>query len=303
MNTVALQLCDLLINSVIPKYFQKYVTTEYYPIIVGGSAVSRCLRLYPETSALLNDVFKSDIDVDFVVANTKAVTLKSASEAQYGFVSDITSDNQFKQFFQKHKDYKYDVVKRQIPSKPTLQVVTLKLKYKLEKPVDIMDTVLFTETDKISYKFFQSYFDVKYPILRQTDNNMLYGSCEWIFYDTVRMMFIYDMYLQKPEKDASASSRLFYFKKLKRYVLKFSALYIAVHEGNYHKAKTVYNHVLSLLQSALTNSSVVTEPDSAIPVKEQKYLHKVITNMMDADKDLVEYRKRLIELCQNDACI
>ena len=303
MKLVAQQLHDLLLRTIIPRYFINYVKPEYYPVIVGGVAIIRCLQMYPEVHDLIDDVLKSDIDVDFVVMGTTNATLKNASIAQFAFILDITRDTDFKQFFKKHPDHKFVIVRRKIPQKPKLQVITIKLKHGTDKPIDILDTVLIhTDTNGHKMNLYRSFFDSKYPIIRQTNANVLYGSCEWIYYDTVNMMFIYDRYLQKSDVTASASYRYFVFKKLVRYVLKFSALYIAVNKGNNEHIKAIYSHVLSLLKNSLVNNSVVTQQDPVIPDAERLYLHKVITAIIDSSNDITEFVKLHKEICKNNDC-
>lgn len=161
----------------------------------------RCMNMYPDSRRLVSDVFRTDIDIDFVV---KDAPLSEVKEAQAAFMKRICDHDLFVRFFERNSDMSFVVKNRSIPNKPHMFIVGLDVFYPgsgnsatAKKNKDaIIDLVLFHDKEKMSFHAYKKFFKSRFPILREIDNNCLYASCQWIFFDTVRMMIVYDDYLK-----------------------------------------------------------------------------------------------------------
>lgn len=295
------EISNILLTKVLPRIIPLYTTADYAPFIIGGTAVTRCMSMYDETRVLLHNVFNKDIDIDFIMFNSDDKTIKKANAAHAKFIKDIVASKEIQEFDKNHPEFTMRVSEIFIPHKPSLKVKKLQLVYD-KVHIDAIDVVMYNQYDQ--QNFYKTFFKTKYPILRQTDNNMLYASCEWIFYETVRMMYVYDNYLSSAVEDMpNLPSRKHVFKKLVRYVLKFCALYVVMHEGEgFDQYKHVYNHVKQLLVGALERRSFLNSPLPDIQKQEQKYLHDIIQKILKK-KELHKFKKHLEKLCRNNDCL
>lgn len=271
----------VIIDIVLPRVFPSYITDRFAPIIVGGTAVARCMTIYDETRSLLDKVFNNDIDIDFILYDLSKQTVEQAKHAQTKFITDIASSPEVASYISRYPDYVVRTVDVVIPHKPGLSVKKQQLfNSKSNIKTDVLDVVLYNEEH--NHTFYTSFFKTKYPILRERNSNMLYTSCEWIFYETIRMMYIYDSYLSHTTRDKpNTPSRKYIFRKLVRYVLKFCVLFAVIHEGKgFEEFKPLYNHVRELLVGALSKTSIANKADPTIPKHEQRYLHRLINQIL-----------------------
>lgn len=306
MENLALDLHDLLQQKVLPRYFHKYVTKDYYPIIIGGSAVLRCMTMYPETRALVDDTFKSDIDVDFVLRAFSKRDIKRAAIAQDAFLHDIVNDVDFVDMINKSRVFECYLRPLQIPNKPLLRVVSLNIRNKVGTTnggtayITILDTVLFHEKEKVTHNFYKKYLKSTYPIPRETNGNILWGSCYWMFLDTVRMMYIYDYHLSHWREELPAKRKQFIFIKLHKYILKFCVLYVVMHEANQdslNEVMVVYQQIMTRLNKALKRPNVLnTTTGVTIPKEDRQTIVNIVKKLLNISSEVQGFAQDLRKL-------
>lgn len=278
---------ELLISHVLPKYLPHHITKSYYPVVIGGSSVSRCMQSDYETSQMVDDAFSSDIDIDFIVLKNSLRIIESAYKARAEFIESILKDPDFIKFAH---DNKQSIGSKQFILIPEGDKATKLNKrhaisiflqdiHDSEKKVTIMDTIILHPKNTYNYNLFKDIFHSKYPIPKEVDNGILWASCEWIYVDTIRMMMLYDQGLVHSKNDKS------FFLKFSRYIMKFCVLYILLFESSNEEhahIKKAYAQVRKMLYKSTIDANSLfknTNMKELNPLVMEK-LHKLVSEFL-----------------------
>lgn len=253
---------DYILKRVLGKYMMKHKTKHYYPVVVGGTNINRCLGSSSHTRKLLDSMFASDVDLDFVIVDDK-VPINVIHERRMRFMNDIVNDPGLKAYLERvgrgrlklRLDDKTIHMTHLRVSK--MMLVTMKLEWydetdrsRLLQSSTIMDCPLYHKGNVDDFRLYARFFPgLKLPIPYVTENGVMFATCGYIYYDTVRMMLYYSKELEKGKSE----NREFNYKKLVRYVTKFSALYLLINklqkdvDSNYRNIIGVYEAAKKLL--------------------------------------------------------
>lgn len=239
------QIRHKMLEDVLGKYMKKYTTKTFYPVIVGGVNITRCLQSKPRTRQLISNLFMSDIDLDFVIIgdNSEAI-MDTVHKQRMLMIDSILSDKDLK----KHIDSLERLNRRDAIfalklriddsalSLPKLRVfkmslVTVKLDFIVDGAVvntmTLLDCPIYARHNVEDYNLYARFFatDRRKPVPYYTDKGVMYATCGFIYYDTIRMMKWYEKAL---DAASTPKERHFNFVKYVRYVIKFSALYLHI---------------------------------------------------------------------------
>ena len=278
---------EFLIAHVLPKYLPHHITKSYYPIVIGGSSVSRCMQSDYETSQMVDDAFSSDIDIDFVVLKNSMRIIDDAYKGRTKFIEELLKDPDFAKFA---KDNQQSIGSKQFVLFPEGEKLTkLNKRHAIsiyledihdpEKKLTVMDTIILHPKNTYNYNLFKDIFHSKYPIPKEIDNGVLWASCEWIYVDTIRMMMLYDQGLVYSKNDKA------FFLKFTRYIMKFCVLYILLFETNnkeHAHIKKAYSQVRTMLHKSIIdeNSLFKNANMKALNPLHMEKLHKLVSEFL-----------------------
>ncbi len=265
------------------RHMQKYVTTKMYPVIVGGTNIVRCANLNPKARVLIGKLYKNDIDIKFVlprkVKSPEDKFFIHAHKMRMQFINDLLTDTNIDTHLanaiKSIKAINGIEVKLVINDKLLTSihehvrlgmVVSIRADYYINgvfvMKKGLVDTALYTtfhaklQFDSCSFgknvncdMFFKK--NGKQTIPYETDKGVLFGTCGWIYYDTVRMLvYSCDTYLQALQ-DHDIYNIHFYFVKHVKYVAKFAVLWTQVNQlkdgKKYNNIKNLYSMTRDIL--------------------------------------------------------
>lgn len=285
---------DLFLDVVFPRYIMKYKTKAYYPVIVGGINVNRCLSSKPKSKALIDEVFSSDIDVDFVIMENiqenddDPKIFKKVHVARMKFLKQVVMDAQVQSYITQFKAKTGLTIQLEIDDsflqKKELRVYKVRLvmmrfnvhNERGEKVYSnvIVDCPLYTSqnTNYMLYKRFVP--NLQKPIPYYVHNNVPFATCNFVYYDAIRMMIYYSNQLKS---NNDAKERHFNFVKYVRYVMKFTMLYLLINRVSLDKEQTIkgiYEEVKQILSRI-----PVDDKFADIPSKEVDVLKRLIKQL------------------------
>lgn len=247
---------DYILHKVLGRYMSKHKNRSYYPVVVGGTNINRCLRLSPHTRKLLDSLFSSDVDLDFVIVNDN-VPIDVVHQKRMLFLYDVLNDVGLNSYLKRLGNVRLRLDDKTIHMKhlrvSKMMLVTLKLEsfndfgHVLDSKT-IMDCPLYHKGNVEDFRLYARFFPkLKLPIPYITHKGVFYATCGYIYYDTVRMMLYYSRELRIDNDE-------FNYKKLARYIIKFSALYLLMNkldgdkDPNYKNIVVIYEATKKLLQ-------------------------------------------------------
>lgn len=196
-------LINFIISNILGKYMKKYVDANSYPVITGGSSVSNCIKPHK--------IKISDIDIVFVCMNIAEKTKKDAENKRAQFLNDIIEDQELKTFC--HEKLYIDNIYQEKPEYK--RIVTIKLVRLCVNNHSLIDTSVQDVTiNKILGK---------YPMMRKSDqlipyyvrNGILWATCKYMVYDTVRIILHYHVTLNLNVNNILSAKRfIVYIQKL-----------------------------------------------------------------------------------------
>ena len=269
---------SFLLNKALGPLMNKYERDHHqvcYPVIVGGATVARCIKRNPRTRALVTQSFSKDIDMPFVMA--PCATKAAAHQVRMSFLKEL--EQVLSPFLERHKTP--NTIRLRINDiavyKKTLRVhklalVTVHLDFydaqnqkKIASHV-LLDCPLYAPWSVEDYGHYERILKQgssafgrvpqQKPMARMVPfvrdkSGVLYATCNFVYYDTVRMLLWY----KKSMGEASAGSRAHEFAKDKyhRYIAKFMALNLARKEQESLNQSALYERQSALYerQSAL----------------------------------------------------
>lgn len=235
-----------LLDVVLPVTFKLLTTRlsplECYPVLVGGALVQRCAKRSSDAYWFIRDVLSEDVDIKFVITRD----IKSNEDPIIPLIDSV------------RREFLYDVIHRlndyvknlqsnglvitvqenqyllnsQIEVVKRTRVFEVEVNYiEMNGPTSVRNTTmpmldlgLYTSYSSPYYdKYRKLYPEVKLPIPTIKIKNVLYATCNYAYYDTVRMMVDRAKFFEEKRT-------MYALMKFSRYVLKFMCLYVMLHK-------------------------------------------------------------------------
>ena len=232
-----------LLREHLPTIFPKLVQTlskhSCYPVILGGTVVTHCASLNPMSVDFVRDLFSEDIDIKCVIMkpihNNEDKSVKAIDRIRKAFAKDIMQ-RATKIVKSKHfesagwwiePELSFDLTTINVEHVKRKQVYEVVLHYvnindrtrKLTLP--LVDMSLFSNYSTDHFEQYRTMFPTYngLPIPTSIHDNILFASCNYAYYDTIRMMIDRAEYFKQ-------NKSMFALLKLSRYIVKFLCLYI-----------------------------------------------------------------------------
>lgn len=231
-----------LLGKILPGLFHKYAgrmnKAGCYMVVVGGMSVERCANLSKPARYFLRDVFSEDIDIKCVlrkghrVKEVDDVAVQAMHEVRMDFLQDVVAELKvhvskirFDDGVVVQVEIDDSLLNSGIEAVRVIKVVSVSISYtegvrRLSTP--IVDTGLYTNLVK-HYNKYSSVKGSEWPIPVVKYRGVPYASCNYTYYDTVRM-FLERINYFKEKKSVYALIKFY------RNVVKFMSLYVLRHK-------------------------------------------------------------------------
>jgi len=173
---------EFIRSHILGKYMSKYKNETSYPVITGGTSVSRCSP----------DIRIADIDVVFAIIphDPSDETIDKVSQDRDKFLHDITTDKALLKMT-KPKGYKL-VLRETYKIHPEYRVSMIKLVRLQLVRGDKKDVIIDTSVQCNKTIRIWNLYSKRYPIPFWTKNGVLYATCEYAKFDTLRLVLFYE---------------------------------------------------------------------------------------------------------------
>lgn len=274
-----------ILEQILPKYIQECISSAFYPVITGGTAVERCLGKKVFENAHLQE---SDIDLMIVV---KDIDLQEeADRRRIVMLEKIVEDKDLIAIAEKEKvKVKLD---RHLYKKKNYDQFYLKLVRLKIGNYHIMDTSIYTKGSIPSYNLYSKCFDKleKEPIPFEWHHGVPYAICSYIYFDTLRMVIFYHDLLAIETKGMNKI-----VSKYIGYISKFITLYELMYKDNKKKPTDLYKSFDKLRSLLITTGAL---PDKSQISKQNKKMLLIALDVLNRGAGIDEYYKCIRE--QND---
>lgn len=309
---------NLLKSSILSNHLKKHNNLkDYYVALIGGTSLSRCMTLNNETKQLLGGEFLNDIDLKFIIVNkvssNEDAIVKKVHKKQTMMINALTKDKELKKLIKYSlggedivvKIEKHDLLSSVHERARLNLVVSINLEYfgpsppygQNEKMIcrkTLIDTSVFNSFNNAeTFDSYKSKFapHSKLPVPIVIRNGIPYGTCGWVFYDTVRMLVeSVDQY----ENAGTNIERNFHFMKLIKYISKFAIMYIFVHKiktiDDLGTLKRSYKRAKGLLQKLN-----IKDPEINAIISKKHVIIKDILSELCGKTDIVKLSKLLLK--------
>lgn len=267
------KLIDTLLNRVLGKYMSRYIKSgQYYPVVVGGQNVLRCASLTDKSNKLIEGVFSTDIDLEFVImkpiGSLDDRMIQTVNDVRLKLLTDVLNDEELVNTLHSIETDNYSIglfvnlrLDNDMMNLPEdheaapARVIRIRAEYfigyEMQHSIVLMDTSLYsTLSRRKAFNSYQRFFKDKLnkPVPTVKAHGVLYGTCGHAFYDTVRML---DFYARELD-GANNSKRLrMIFVKYANLIAKFVALYSLLNniknDQHYNEIQKLYMSVREIL--------------------------------------------------------
>lgn len=228
------KLSDFLLRDILPNILYNYITSDYYPVIVGGTDLNRCADhdFAPTT----------DIDIKFIATHGQS------NEYEIVFARNECIDLIISKYNEKKPSEFPNLVKGK---------VNIKYSYRQEIHIEGDNKAVIIDTAVIGpqKEFMLQYKYINYAKwLKTVDDNLLvpfklidnlpWADCSWVYIDTVRMVMVT---LQEYSTTTTKSQKLYLIAKAIKYIGKLAHLEV------YYKKHTDLKSLLVRAKKALVN--------------------------------------------------
>ena len=227
------QVRQSLISRVLPKIFPVFATKlaafDAYPVVLGGTLVQRCAERSARASWFIKDLLTEDVDIKMVVKKSIASkddpTLAEVDAIRHDVIRQV-----MRLLTPITKKLENDILQIDLGINESLltakNVLSMEISYiemnttaARRVTLPILDINFFTDLDVPHYNKFRTMIpDVKLPIPFVKHQGVFYATCNYAYYDTVRMMVERLRFFQEKRT-------MFGLMKFARYVLKFMCLH------------------------------------------------------------------------------
>lgn len=218
------------------KQFAKYGATL---VVIGGVSVEMCANMDEHAKYFLHNVFSEDVDIKIV--STKDNYKEKVHKLRMKFLTLIkTSLEEIIKQYDERIQVRIDdnLMYHKIEKVRTAMVVSVAIDYydKSNQVVTypLLDTSLFSKSSTSHYDVYKRILHTKANVPFYTKDNVNYASCEYMMFDTCRMLIDKANYLREKRS-------MFALMKFTKYVIKFMSLYILVGKRNKQMPKELLN--------------------------------------------------------------
>ena len=223
------EILNTILYKTLPKYIGQYsFSALYYPVVIGGFDVMRCLG---KNSKFLEALSTSDIDLDFVIRPRHDKSVKQydkamlqVNAARLQLADHMISDQELQAKIQVHMPGSR--LTRDEFQDPTGKVVYRLVLYHHESRYVLIDLSIFSSANASHFGMYNK--KSKNPIPYIIYKGVPFATCNYVYYDTLRMLEWSRAQLEV--STLSDKSILFFFNKVLKYVLKYCALHIVLKE-------------------------------------------------------------------------
>lgn len=231
-DDINMSLKQYLVDRVFPKVFKKYdeKMKKYggYMVIIGGVSVEMCVDTDENARHFLENVFSEDVDIKVVIERNQHVEkihqlrinmlnkVKLHLDKYIVELNNSLHDTKIKTILDEsllvHK-----LAKVRAPRVVSLSVVYSSKNDTVMYP--LLDTSIFSKEATHHFTTYKTMVNARAIVPYYTKNNINYATCEYMMYDTCRMLIDKANYLKEKRT-------LFALMKFTKYVLKFMSLYV-----------------------------------------------------------------------------
>jgi hypothetical protein len=241
---------NYLMETILGKYMRKYSTDDYYPVVIGGASLTRCLdEVFNAQGKRDINIAIKDIDMPMSV-RTADTDLSKIVNIRNAYLADIIADSKLIAFLAKlgakHNlvmTFQVDVLPSTAPEqlwKFRLAIVSLRFHNNAGRflhGVNIIDCPIYTQANRAWEKKWRVYdklvkVDFHDPIPSIINSkNVILATCGYVKYDTVQMLLVCreelekhtKMQLQQQQQTPNKYMLAWYYKYIK-YLAKYAAL-------------------------------------------------------------------------------
>lgn len=300
------QIRDHILRQTLRKYIWSYKTHEYYPVVVGGLNINRCLSIHPRSKDLVDAMFSSDIDLDFVVTSHidandhEPVIFKEIVKRRQEMFDKIVNDQELKDYIKqvegKTKTQITLVIDNHAMENKSYRVYKMRLS-QIKITISGFQTTLLdspiyannnTEDYKVYKRFFEKPEDLKNPIPFVNIDGVPYATCNFIYYDNVRMLYYYNRVFIEAQKKKDVKWMRFYFVKSLRYLVKFCALYVMMNaqisDRKAQELHTIYSQAKMILPDTSSALGIPKENIKLYNTLLKKLTNRRLSNIAELQK-------------------
>lgn len=308
------KLLTFLLGRVFPKHIQKYKTSSFYPVILGGFDVMRCLSSNKYTNSLVETLFSSDIDMNFVIVHSSHEyktaedferIIQDAMRARDQFIQEVITDPLTVNFLKTHAPPGASAslyINRELMANPKFRPFKLKI-VRIDVIIDcpgepkfkdeLIDTAIYHSENVAEFRFYDKYGKaMAQPIPVYHFKGVPYATCKYVFFDTIRMLSYYHNALAFPTNNNNKTLK-YNFVKFIKYILKFCALYIIVEKKNHREFLQVFEKARVLLVHANKYQTL-----DHVPVRMEKKLRKII-QQFESSTDLIKMQNMIADVIKS----
>lgn len=263
---------NVLIGKILPKEFPGLVRAlkplSCYPVIIGGALIQRCAKRSAQASWFIRDILSEDVDIKFVVMahveNNDMPLIKRIDAERVAFRARI------KKALEAHikKAHNAETVYITVQENDAMLGISIEnVKRAMVRQLEItyvealsgvsrvvlpiMDMNLFTDYSIDHYRSYIDWVNSKtarsklvQPVPKFNLNGVLYATCEYAYYDTLRMCIDRMAYFNEKRT-------MYALTKLTRYIIKMMCLWSLRKEAKvdagimelYKRAHRVLSHI------------------------------------------------------------
>jgi hypothetical protein len=260
-------------DSILGKYMQKYNTADYYPAVVGGATLTRCLGELYKRKGIRIDIkdidmpisVRTDLDISQVVQIRNQYLAEIIEDADLlAFVADLGARHNLIITFQ------VEVLPSTAHEKLwSVRLAIVKLRFqdnagRFLHGVNIIDCPIYTQESRYSDKRWHTYDLVKNVEFRDPmpfyvdSKKVVHATCGYVKYDTFQMLLVCQHELETLMEQSPPNTRLvrLWFYKYLKYLAKYAALYKKTRAFNLARALLTNN---DLLEMQLPNQAKLDE--------------------------------------------
>lgn len=271
--------------------------SDFYPVIVGGVNVSRCAMLQPKAKKLLGQLSLHDIDIGFVIrqeiTDNSHELVQMAHDARMKFLTALIYDDEFVRFVRGFAEQNNTFIWLSINMYQPIfefigkvRLVSLHAKYKLEDGStvsrELIDTSILSNYADKSDLLYPVYIgrSLVNPIPYFKQAGLPYATCNFIFFDTVRVLSENLGFL----RDGTADLRR--QQKVIKYIAKFCIMYSQVKRL---KGNTEFKKILAIYKEArqVMMNKEISLPEYKGEVEKLKYALEKHTTLKEIQNAIV----------------
>lgn len=243
-STVHNDVLDFILHKLLPKTLIKYNAPDVFPVIIGGLDVTRCTRGY--------DSNINDIDIKFIV-DTNDYQDNKVYKA-HTFRMDFL--NELQQLYSELAPANFP----KIYISKLFRIYSWRVEFGFledDKKHVLIDTSIVISTEpKLStinlFRYSKDNLLNKITKLNiEYKNNVPYADCDWVYYDTIRML---NTNVLEYNSATKASQKKYYAQKVIKYLAKASAMNVLYLKNK--KMKGFFNKVVKLNKQELPDKGI-----------------------------------------------